>query len=397
MKSLKFVLLFGAIVSLFLFVRCDDDALFNDTQGLEVTAQKGGRPTTETASNNLSFPVLWSDDFEKPLPGFYNEYALNGSWWYVWGVDPIDPNAVYDILSCEPDPLNPDKCLDGRTPGADGSIVYKAYLQKDLKNQWQAFNATQVGPLNVDQIDWGDDLESVNWSLTSQVRCEVALYETLANKTFMRGEVPTTLPQYPQFPMRHVSGWGIDEVHGLATSMDASVPTPAYDLVTGDMATVYSHNARFTIQKLNVVNLPDLTNKLKWVPMVGWTEIDGITENLVNPPLFNKAVYESLDGPGFYNAEINVKGKVIYGYTWKVRTLNQGAGYYRLTFSLDYDESTPVDLNTFFDESTEILLAEEVTIESEDGGGGIAIIDHANELTYMDILIINKKTGSGRR
>ena len=52
---------------------------------------------------------------------------------------------------------------------------------------------------------------------------------------------------------------------------------------------------------------------------------------LVSLPIFNKAVYEALDGPGFYSAEINVKGKVIYGYTWKVRTLNQGTGYYRLT------------------------------------------------------------------
>ena len=394
MKTLKIILLFGAIVSLFLFVRCDDDAFFNDTQGLEVTAQKGGRPTTETAGNNLSFPVLWSDDFEKPLPGFYNEYTLNGSWWYVWGEDPIDPNVP--IYGCAPDPNNPELCIDGTPPGGDGTIVYKAYLQKDLKNQWQAFNATQDGPLYVDQIDWGDDLESVNWSLTSQVRCEVVLYEALAGKTFTRGETPTPLPAYPQFPMRHVSGWGIDEVHGLATSMDASVPTPAYDLVTGDMATVYSHNARFTIQKLNVLNLSDLTGKLEWVPKEGWKEMEGTTTNLVNDPIFNMAVYNASDGPGYYAAEINVKGKVIYGYTWKVRNLNQGTGYYRLTFSLDANGGL-VPLNTFFDENTEILVAEEVTTEADDGSsGGKAIIDVPNNLTYMDILLVAKKSGSKR-
>jgi len=288
--------------------------------------------------------------------------------------------------------------LDGRIPGADGSIVYKAYLQKDLKNLWQAFNATQVGPLYVDQIDWGDDLESVNWSLTSQVRCEVVLYEALADKAFMRGETPTPLPAYPQFPMRHVSGWGIDEVHGLATSMDATEPTPAFDLAAGDMATVYSHNARFTIQKLNVTNLSDLNGKLEWKPLEGWKEIEGTAENLVSEPIFNKAVYESLDGPGYYSAEINVKGKVIYGYTWKVRTLNQGTGYYRLTFSLDDVAGTPAVLNTFFDANTTILLAaEEVTTEAEDGGGGTAKIDYLNNLTYMDILIVTKKSGSGRR
>jgi hypothetical protein len=178
--------------------------------------------------------------------------------------------------------------------------------------------------------------------------------------------------------------------------MDASVPTPAYNLATGDMATVYSHNARFTIQKLNVTNLSELTGKLEWKPLEGWTEIEGTVENLVSLPIFNKAVYQALDGPGSYSAEINVKGKVIYGYTWKVRNLNQGTGYYRLTFSLDDVDGTPAELNTFFDANTKILVAEEVTTEADDGSsGGTAVMDWANNLTYMDILIVNK--GSGRR
>jgi len=106
------------------------------------------------------------------------------------------------------------------------------------------------------------------------------------------------------------------------------------------------------------------------------------------------------DGPGFYNAEVNVKGKVIYGYTWNVRKDNEDAGYYRITFSFDNE----TNLNTFFvDGITDILLPieepEEIIALSEEDGetskGGFAIIDYDNNLTYMDILIIGKTTGNG--
>ena len=271
-------------------------------------------------------------------------------------------------------------------------------------NTWQAFNATPEGPVNVDLIDWGDDLESVNWSLRSMVRAEVVLFEALDGETF--GD--KTLPDYPQIPMRHVYGWGSNEVHGLQAHNQAGVPEPAYEMVTGDTATVYSHNARFTIQKLDVdpeTYTPDPDNPLplEWSPGEGWTGDD------VNEPIFNMAVHESEDGPGFYNAEINVKGKVIYGYTWKVRTLNEGEGYYRLTFS--FDEDGPVELNTFFDLDTDIKGQEEEpaskvvakpSAEGDDGDdneterGGIGVIVWEENLTYMDILITAKNTGGGK-
>jgi len=50
---------------------------------------------------------------------------------------------------------------------------------------------------------------------------------------------------------------------------------------------------------------------------------------------------------------------VIYGYTWKVRTLNQGEGYYRLTFSFDKDGPGAAELNTFIDVDIEILLSDD--------------------------------------
>lgn len=56
---------------------------------------------------------------------------------------------------------------------------------------------------------------------------------------------------------------------------------------------------------------------------------------------FSKAVYESFgtEGPGGYGAEINVAGKLLYGYTWQLRdwpgTAADKAGWWRITFSLD--------------------------------------------------------------
>lgn len=401
MKNSKIIkTLFLASLAL-LFAQCDDEIYLPDDEAALKSDKAIKAPSEETAGNNLSFPVLWADGVAKPLRGTMGEYSFNGEWWYVWGEDPIDPN--YPVYSCQPSPSDPNLCLDGVAPGDGNSEVYKAYIQKDLDNTWQAFNAIPSDVVNVDQIDWGDDLESVNWTLRSMVRAEVVLYEALAAHTY---DVPQI--DYPQFPMRHVSGWGSNEVHGVPTLMASQNPEPAFDLVPGDIGTVYSDCARFTIQKLNIENLDDLEGKLEWEPEVGWYGTTG-NEGIINDALFNKTVYETGDGPGYYNAEINVKGKVIYGNTWKVRNLNDGAGYYRLTFSFD---NRP-NLNTFFDNETEIILpleeeveksdmAKKLTSEEDDGDGndsdrgGEAVIDVANNLTYMDILIIAKNTGGGK-
>ena len=96
----------------------------------------------------------------------------------------------------------------------------------------------------------------------------------------------------------------------------------------------------------------------------------------------------------------NVKGKVIYGYTWKVRTLNQGEGYYRLTFSFDEEGPGAAILNTDIDGDTKFVEDLVPTTLSEDGeeerGGTpkIAIVDDKG-ITYMDILITPKIKGGG--
>lgn len=375
MKTTKLILAsFGFILIALFFTQCQQENLItNDDASLEVKKYK---PPTESAGNNLSFPVIWSDGFELDLrePPIVGP-QLEDEWWYVWGEDPIDPN--YPVYSCKPLLTDPTLCDNGLPPGDGSSTIYKAYLQKRNNNIWQAYNESVSEPLNVDLIDWGDNLESVDWNIRSQVRTELVLFENL--------DVPVV-----QYAMRHVSGWGTTEMHGLQTELNN-------DLIygPGDIATVYSHNSRFTIQKLNIDRDSIVDGSLTWIPREGWTETDPNSDNIINQPIFNLAVYEGSDGPGFYSAEVNIKGKIIYGYTWNVRNLNEGAGYYRLTYSFD-ETGGPVPLNTFFDEFTEILMPlEEFKPDPTVSAGGVGKIDVANNLTYMDIRIRPKGGGGG--
>ena len=368
----------------------------------------GGKPPSE-ASNNLSYPVIWAEGVTKVLPGTPGMIpTLNGTWWYQWGTNGTDPDVT--PASCAPDPdesnseLNPDgdpycdnKIPDSLTqlagePAADNPLpLAKAYLQKDKYNVWQAGSADwSAAPVNVDWIDWGDNLESVDWYTRSQVRTEVVLFQDLVDPML-------------EYEMRHTDGWGIDEVHGMAATLGE---TPTALEGPGTRATVYSHCARLTIQKLLVERDDPALADLIWVPGEGWTEPEGYEFDLIRPHIFNGSVHEGGDGPGYYSAEINVKGRIIYGYTWNVRNLNDltgtpltAAGDYRITFSFDQTCGT-ASLNTFFvDGITEIMvpLEEEVVAEAEpiDEGGATGVLRTELNLTFIDVRILERGGGGG--
>jgi hypothetical protein len=349
----------------------------------QLSAQKrggggGGGGHTEIAGNNLSFPVIWAEGVTKALRGAPGVEQFDGVWWYWWGTDDVG-----DPLSCGPDTEDPVYCEDGDDnpdtlptvfPGEGSEQVYQ---QQDFDNEWQAESANwSAYPVDVNWIDWGDNLESVDWYTRSQVRTEVVLIQDLA----------TPLSGYE---MRHLYGLGIDEMHGTT-----GLPYDSHE------ATVYSHCARLTIQKLKVPRENEDLVNLDWVPQEGWADGDF---DLINEPIFNMAVYNAGDGPGYYSAEINVKGKVIYGYTWNVRKLNEGPGDYRITFSFD-QACGAVSLNTHFTEGvTQILLPTEEELvaaeerEPETGGGAVGVLDFAHNLTYMDVRILERGGGGGKK
>jgi len=142
--------------------------------------------------------------------------------------------------------------------------------------------------------------------------------------------------------------------------------------------------------------------------------------DLINPHIFNGSVHEGGDGPGYYSAEINVKGRIIYGYTWNVRKLNDltgtpptAAGDYRIAFSFDETCGEDILLNTFFvDGTTQILVPleeEQLTIAAEEGeepgGGATGVLVPVEfdgsgtliggNLTYIDVRILERGGGGG--
>lgn len=397
MRLERLSLKISLLAFIFIFAQCNDDSfieevLVADDAAIEMSS-KGKPDGGETAGNNLSFPVIWSDGATKVLRGNMLTATTTGTWWGVWSEDPIDPQAP--LYSCGP-------YIFGETEFCSDT-EYKAYIQKDPLNEWQASNWTPDGTTIVDNIDWGDNLESIDWSIRSQIRTEVVLYKNV-------DPIVTT-----EYAMRHCYSWGVDEVHGLQTTLEDEI---VYG--PGTQATVFTDNARLTIQKLSIENIDELYqlndqgerigSHLTWRKGDGWTEASGYEGgDLVNDnPLFNMAVHEASDGPGYYNAEVNVKGKVIFGYTWNAKKLNEGEGYYRVTFSFDDDSGR--ELKTFFESGiTNILLpieeelsAKPIVPNSDDDGdsgegtrGGDAEIDFDNNLTYMDILLIGKTTGNG--
>ena len=350
MKTIKNILPILLVPLVFIFLQCQkDQELIQE----EVKFESRARKSVEVG-NNLSFPVIWSDGVSLPLAGTIGEVVLNGEWWYVWGPEPIDPQSP--IYSCEPNPSDPTLCLNATNPGEDN--LTKAFLQKDANNVWQAENVMLSG-VEVDFIDWGDNLESVSWNTRSQVRTEVVLYKLAT----MQG-----------YQMRHVSGWGTDEVHGVATNLATGEA-----LTTLSDATVYSANARLTIQKFTIDknDIPNYT--FAWVDGEGWID-EGGGNYLIKEPIINEP----------YGAEVNVKGKVIYGYTWNVRNDNDGGGVYRVTFSFDNASTSIANAEIIY-----LSEEEEFTAASAPGVGGSAVLVPEENLTYIDIIIAENNKGKG--
>lgn len=193
--------------------------------------------------------------------------------------------------------------------------------------------------------------------------------------------------------MRHVYGHGVDEMWAVASNGGHAV--------TGlsTQAIVYSPCARLTIQKLAVTRDQLTANdpRLTWDAINHvWKETDlASTGELVEDAAVFNGTIGSVEGPGGLKAEINIGGKVVYGFNWDVKTMNAGAGDYRITFSLADDNSSAL-LNTFITTGTQIVVPveEEASTEAETGGG-VAVIDGADNLSYIDVRIESKTRGNG--
>lgn len=298
----------------------------------------GGGGGHEAAGNNLSFPVVWSDGVELALRGIEGVERFQGPYF-----------------------------LAGGKPW---------YVQDDPGNEWQADNLNAVtegaGTVTVDVVDWGDNLEAKSWPHGSQVRVETVLYEGLS-------------PPMTAYEMqaRDPSVSGPSEVWGTSGGTYPS-----------DVATVYSGMARLVIQRLTRErDAPDLS--LTWDPaQARWT-------GDAAEPVFSGGVWTAVEGPGGYSAEINVQGKVIYGYNWVTDVTGDGPGDYRITFVLDEANSSLASPNTRFGGATTIAPREEeeAAVQAEGGepdlGGGTAAVTPEHDLTYIDVRLTEGESGQG--
>ena len=273
----------------------------------------------EEAGNNLSFPVLWAET--------EGRLAVPGS----FGVDKFDG------------------LISKGTLGKDSTEECWGAVQKDAGNSWQAENLDAGPDHTVTTIDWGDNIEVKDWKVGSPVRVETGLYDN------------TLVAPMKQYEMCYISGTGQTEVWGARVNGPGDMPKPT--ILDGESAMVFTSGARLTIQRITdpaAATWDSIAHR--WVG-------SGTTD-----PIFNSAVYEkTADGPGSYSAELNVQGKVIYGFNWATTGLFNGE--YRITFSLDgVSDAFPSGSGTSL-LGASILVSEEteepaVAVAAGPGGGG---------------------------
>lgn len=140
------------ILSMVFMVQCKKDFSYPGRDDLAAGAGKGkgGGGETESAVNNLSFPVI-------ALDGFTIADLENPSW-------EIPYTGPYTGLTAE-----------------ELEIVQNGtwYAQKVTGNKWQAAHSESTGSQEVTFIDWGDVIESSNPKLGRPFRIEVTLYVLL--------------------------------------------------------------------------------------------------------------------------------------------------------------------------------------------------------------------------
>ncbi|MFP5361178.1 MAG: hypothetical protein ACLGI5_00435, partial [Thermoleophilia bacterium] len=275
---------------------------------------------------NLSFPVIWAEGARLTLPGTFGDPQL---------INPYDGYTAQDV-----------------------------YLQATPPNSWQAgsMDAPDDGAggrtdVDVSTIDWGDNLEAKSWPLgqNSQLRVETVLYRDLAEGTAFEPMDAFAMLDVDPNPDDRVELWG-------TTGAVSASP----------QATVYSQCARLTIQRLSVDREDPAVEQLTWDAAAGkWTG-----DGLVNPV---PSLMTSM------SSEVNQAGKVIFGHNWKLTGLSDG--HYRITYYLD---PACADLNTFITDATQVAVSdvegEEPTAKAEpESDGGIAGIDGANNLSYIDV------------
>jgi hypothetical protein len=382
---------------------------------------KGKPPTPggETGTNNLSFPVIFSENVAPAA------FPADGAWRFA----PID-DPVADCIGEEGvtpgTPVPPDYlCYYGRhvtVVSETGEIRFDGdpcpsvdckvwWLQKRTQNFWKTLSVGHdvSTPLVVSAVDIGDLLESSPSIQARQIRVEFNLLQNVPeDDTELGGYVvtdwtnpvpspcadPTTTGQsvgcFAAFGMSGAVpgteqsgnemqgndfGPGAGTYPGTQTLLDPATVRQTTPDVGGIEALVYSRCARLLIQKIGV--------NPTWNPNLGqWND--------AGAPLVNIAAYTNA-----WSTEITSGGSIVYGYNWNAKTASTGT--YRLTFVLDgNDTQGPVcstQLATKFERSGTTL----VNVGENNPGNivyaGESGLGDEGGLAYIDLTLTTKGGG----
>ena len=292
----------------------------------------GGGGGGEGVGSNLSVPVIFAEGVGLTGQPVTTETGLRpGATETIIGTPAADGSATFW------DAGNVADCPVG------APVYYCQHGPNTWRAEWQDGSAGAPVPA---QLDWGDNLESHTFNTHTPLRIEVALYG------------PSTLSG---FNMPYVLGSGVDEMRGTDGTTAAMLPT------------VYSSTPRLVIEKLD---------NDTYDPTTG-------TGSVIHE-VFSGAVFEAYgnDGPGYYRAEVNVAGKVIYGYQLDIRNAAfpgdaHKYGWYRLTFLLD--GSGPHAPN--------VVVAG--LLGSEEGEAPLYQARYAADRSWIDIWVDSASGGGG--
>lgn len=404
----------------------------------------GGEPT---GTNNLSYPVIWSDNVA--TPGFVKSDAL----WSFGGI--IEPGNEC-VLQASPVTTVPDEvaCYYGeKNLGIDEETGQRTFepptrtwwlqQRQGLGNQWQVFNImdedvnTNDVPFVVTGIDAGDLMESSLTIKAKQIRIEFTLFKRImgdaellsvtdadyvdylayGDGTCVLGDNETAAPNNC-FAAHNMSGavpgtdQSINEIQGTDYNETAVLVDPQtvklvknyYDgesivplaAPVGMDATVYSACSRLVIQHISGATDGAVWSSTEGGGVAGGDH-GGYWINGLEPPVVDVAAWDSAEGAGGgYSAEINAGGSLIFGYNWNTKLL-AAKGPYRVTFVLE-GAACGVTPNTVFDSTTKavnvgeripaiLLSGEGMEAMGADGGEG--------GLTYLDIQVGASGGGGG--
>jgi len=357
-------------------------------------------PVGETASNNLSYPVIFSDNARTPdwntsvssdpatwlFATFPDVIANTDACLQESGV-PAGTEVPADVLCYygRPTETNDDGSLSFIPPGDDQNCENVPanckvwWLQQRTENKWQVFNPTAADagatPMVVSAVDVGDLLESSLAIKAKQIRTEFVMYQNATETDSAFGQflpdVGTTCTgNYPAdclvqhtmsgavpFTQRSIYetagsdyGPGSGDQFGVQTLLPSEKQVTGEDLIQFPVhASVYSRCARLIIQK---VVAPGQLLEWTYEPSGGsWGP-----RSLVNSPVVDLRAWDDS-----YSAEINAGGLLLYGYNWNTKNFTEGAGWYRLTFLLEGDTSngglctSPGGLNTAFGDTSQAV------------------------------------------